>query len=172
MALIDKTYFTGELDIPDTGNANVEARLNSFINKYEPKFLTLLLGAALYGDYKTAKAAATEEAPLAAIWTDLEALVKSLLAGYVYYWYMRDAATKTTGVGEVKPAVENGAVVDSMAKQVRAWNEMAEGIRDLYDMLDAGAYASWTSTYRFGYNDSFGRWHRNGLVIPINTFNI
>jgi hypothetical protein len=46
--LIDKSYFVGDLDIPNTGDLPVSERLTWFIQKYEPDFLQKLLGYPLY----------------------------------------------------------------------------------------------------------------------------
>lgn len=46
--LIDKSYFVGDLDIPNTGDLPVSERLTWFIQKYEPMFLEKLLGYPLY----------------------------------------------------------------------------------------------------------------------------
>jgi hypothetical protein len=46
--LIDKSYFVGDLTIPNTGDLPVSERLTWFIQKYEPEFLLKLLGYPLY----------------------------------------------------------------------------------------------------------------------------
>lgn len=46
--LIDKSYFVGDLDIPNTGDLPVSERVTWFIQKYEPMFLEKLLGYPLY----------------------------------------------------------------------------------------------------------------------------
>lgn len=46
--LIDKSYFVGDLDIPNTGDLPVSERVTWFIQKYEPMFLEKLLGYHLY----------------------------------------------------------------------------------------------------------------------------
>lgn len=46
--LIDKSYFVGDLDIPNTGDLPVSERVIWFIQKYESDFLQKLLGYPLY----------------------------------------------------------------------------------------------------------------------------
>lgn len=48
MALIDASYFVGDISIPNTDDAGVGGRLTLFINKYEPLFLQKLFGYPLY----------------------------------------------------------------------------------------------------------------------------
>lgn len=53
MSFIDASYFVGELDIPNNGEAAVAERIQFFINKYEPLFLEKLLGYPLYKAFIT-----------------------------------------------------------------------------------------------------------------------
>lgn len=48
MSFIDASYFVGDLNIPNTGDAPVAQRLTWFIEKYEPEFLQKLMGYPLY----------------------------------------------------------------------------------------------------------------------------
>jgi hypothetical protein len=69
MALINRTYFTGELFIPN-GNVDggpVAEELEGYIQKYETQFLRYALGHELY----TALKAGLLSAPLAQRWADL-----------------------------------------------------------------------------------------------------
>jgi len=159
--IINKTYFFGELDIANTNNIHVEARLNSFIEKYEPKFLALLFGETMYSQL-TAQLLLT---PINANWSSLRDKVKGLLAMYVWYYYSRDQASKTTAAGEVAPSVENGVRVSVMDKQVKVWNEMVEGIAVLYDYLDLNEaiYVDWVS---------YGRYRSYPHFSPINAMNL
>lgn len=46
--LIDRSYFIGELNIPNTNQPAIGGLLDAFIQKYEPLFLEKVLGYALY----------------------------------------------------------------------------------------------------------------------------
>lgn len=48
MSFIDATYFTEELNIPNTDEMAASERLSAFIDKYEPIFLQELFGYPLY----------------------------------------------------------------------------------------------------------------------------
>jgi hypothetical protein len=67
MALIDRTYFVGELNIPNTAQAAVGSLLDLFIEKYEEEFLRKALGYSLHKALK----AGLEVVPVAQKWTDL-----------------------------------------------------------------------------------------------------
>lgn len=64
---------------------------------------------------------------------------QSLIANYVYYWYVRKMVTQTTTVGEVKTKTENATRVIPSGKMERAWNEMVEWVHEMYCFLETRA---------------------------------
>ena len=275
MSLIDRTYFVGELNIPNTNQTVIGSAIDLFIEKYEDQFLNDVLGYTLYKAFK----AGLQVVPVAQKWTDLiegveytdlanktrkwkglvtqpptvlnaldavnpidivvgrgqlydptpattsvtipAALVgksfifekrgvgkliageysvsgstltlidsqfavddvytykaatlaintstgtskESLIAAYVYYWYMRNNWTSTATTGEVKPQNENAAIANPALKMVRAWNEMSEWICELVYYLDAKKddYTEWADQDVYCMLRKFK---------PINEFNI
>lgn len=275
MSLIDRTYFVGEINIPNTNQAAIGSAVDLFIEQYEDQFLNDVLGYTLYKALK----AGLQVVPVAQKWTDLiegveytdladktrkwqglvtqpptvlnaldalnpihivvgrgqlydpaptttsvtipAALVgktflfekrgvgpliageysvvgntltligdqfaiddvytyksatlaintttgtnkKSLIANYVYYWYMRNNWTNTATTGEGKPQNENMASVSPALKMVRAWNEMTSWVCDLVDYLNAKKddYTEWTDQNIYCMLRKFR---------PINEFNI
>lgn len=275
MALIDRTYFVGELNIPNTSQAAIGSAIDLFIEQYEDQFLNEVLGYTLYKALK----AGLQVLPVAQKWTDLiegveytdladktrfwkglvtqpptvlnaldalnpidvvvgrgqlydpvtgtnsttipAALVgksfiieqrgvgkliaseysvvgstltltsgqfavndvytyksatlaintttgtnkKSLIANYVYYWYIRNNHTQTATTGETKAANENSTMVSPALKMVRAWNEMSAWICDLVDYLDAKKddYTEWAD---------HNAWRMLRKFKTINEFNI
>lgn len=275
MSLIDRTYFVGELNIPNTNQAAIGSAVDLFIEQYEDQFLNEVLGYTLYKALK----AGLQVVPVAQKWTDLiegveyvdlanktrkwkglvtqpptvlnaldalnpidvvvgrgqqydpvaatnsttipAALVgksfifekrgvgkliageysvagntltligsqfavddvytyksatlaintstgtnkKSLIAAYVYYWYMRNNWTNTATTGEGKPQNENMATASPALKMVRAWNEMSVWICELVDYLDAKKddYTEWAAQDVYCVLRKFR---------PINEFNI
>lgn len=65
--LIDRTYFVGELNIPNTSQAAIGSLTDLFIEKYEEQFLSDVLGYSLYKALK----AGLQVLPVAQKWTDL-----------------------------------------------------------------------------------------------------
>lgn len=255
MALIDRTYFVGELNIPNTSQAAIGSAIDLFIEQYEEKLLDEVFGYTLYKALK----AGLQVVPVAQKWTDLiegveytdmaaktrfwkglvtqpptvlnaldalnpidvvvgrgqlydpvsattsttipAALVgktfrfekrgvgsliageysvvgntltligdqfsindvytyksatlaintstgtdkRSLIANYVYYWYIRNNHTQTATTGETKAANENSTMASPALKMVRAWNEMSTWICELVNYLDAKKddYTEW-----------------------------
>jgi hypothetical protein len=86
---------------------------------------------------------------------------ESLIANYVYYWYMRKQATQTTTVGEVATKTENAVRTSPGAKMVRAWNEMVQWIWEMYDFIETRP-----ADYPYLVRDNDCNWR------PINTGNL
>ena len=153
MATLTAAYFTGELLIPSVSGstyAEVEnlATLTNMINKYEPKFLELLLGETLYATY----AAAIALGPTSGVWFDLKSQIyqttpfyQSPVANYVYYMFWRSNRTTTAHVGESKAKVENSDLVSIGPKMNNAWNEMVDLVADIREFLDDHStdYTDW-----------------------------
>lgn len=167
--IINPTYFAGDLTIPQLSQPAVQNTLSWFINEYEPKFLNDLLGYQLYSDYTAGITGATP----AAIWTELRdgkeytnkfgrldkwkglsftlnGVKKSPIANYIYYWYLRNEATTTTGGGEV---ASNVAMPASPAgKMTRAWNQMVDWNRELVEFMNGNANYNFDPNRFFTYN--------------------
>src|SRR5688500_2809740 len=143
--LIDRTYFVGELNIPNKEQATIGSVVDHFIAKYEAQWLRDVLGYSLYKAFKTG----WEMPGPAQIWVDLvdgveytdqqgetkywRGLVAAVsgessfdvspITNYVYYWYMRNNHTQTASTGETKGKHENAEMASMAVKLVRAWNE-------------------------------------------------
>lgn len=81
--LIDRTYFVGDLNIPNTSTAAIGSLLDWFIEKYEEKFLLDAFGYSLYKAFK----AGMQDDPVAQKWTDLIEGVEYIdCAGKTKFW--------------------------------------------------------------------------------------
>ena len=174
--LIDSTYFIGEINLPGLQNEVVEESLNSFIQKYESYYLQRSLGYSLMKSFLAGLEADEPEQK----WVDLRdgaefegcrGLDKwtgfindgkqSPIANYVYYYFMRDAATLTSGIGEVKPTGENSSNASGAVKMMRAYNQMCEQTALLHEFLLAN-------------KDVYTEFDYSHIVLfrPLNLFNI
>jgi hypothetical protein len=72
-------------------------------------------------------------------------LVKSPIANYVYWHWIKDQNTQTVGMGEVSSKSENAINVSPATKMVRAWNEMSDWLSDLYYFMQTNyqTYPEW-----------------------------
>jgi len=249
MSFIDHTYFVGEINLPNTNEEDIQVRLKHFINIYEPKFLTELLGYDLYSSF----IAGLQETIIEQKWVDLlygngiykglmstpngiaatvnssntlemvvgrgrindpvdgsnttvipdvfanvptvlerrgigQLLINefsidgntltltngtfnsgeifflkkdttigiapapsvmpiSMIANYVYYWWMRNEATQTAGVGEVMTKTENSYRTSPATKMIKAWNDMVDMVWECMRFLQRNDYG-----FVFGYS--------------------
>ncbi|MDR0575640.1 MAG: hypothetical protein LBG96_16735 [Tannerella sp.] len=153
MILIDETYFTGELmlpnipvnPLPESGTALAlqtagEKNLDVFVDKYVTDYLVRLFGRSFTRTFLDALELPTP----GRIWLDLkdQLLIKtgsykaSPLANYVYYMVSSAAVTKTTQAGECDPDFDNSQNAFNRRKFSRAWNEMADMTRKLLKWFD------------------------------------
>lgn len=134
--IVTTADFVGENAIAQVEQPNVAAEVNLFIDKYEPEYLHKVLGLALFDAYTAGIIAedpiyiALRDGGTYISYAELRRYegLKPGIINYVYYHYIRNHVTYTTGTGE--KAINNP--VDSTHKQVRAWNDMVEHNRGLY----------------------------------------
>ncbi len=150
MFLIDHTYFSQELNIPNNqeektyGTTN-ENSFDSYIDRYTIDLLQKALGIALFNEFNSfiQNGVLNDSAP--AKWKHLvhgaeltindkkyywQGLLvknglfkKSLLANYVYCKWLENDTTQVTGVGEVKGQAINTQNVNSSDRLIRIWND-------------------------------------------------
>ncbi|CAB4126490.1 hypothetical protein UFOVP74_44 [uncultured Caudovirales phage] len=138
----DKTYFKGELAIANKTMASVQDNLNDIIAVRELEYLKKVMGLKLYRAFMEGLSADTPDAR----WTDIKngcdftdecgnlrewsGFVNSNkispIANYVYYWYLRNQQTFTSGGGEKTSESQNAADADPILKFMRAWNAGAD----------------------------------------------
>jgi hypothetical protein len=81
--LIDRTYFIGELNVPNTDQVSVGELLDWFIEKYETEFLSKVLGYELYKALKAGLIVPVVDQK----WTDLiEGVEYTNLSGRLTFW--------------------------------------------------------------------------------------
>lgn len=70
---------------------------------------------------------------------------QSMIANYVYWKWIKDQVSQTTGLGEAATQAQNAMLVSPTTKMVTAWNEMARMVSELYWFLQANAevYTDW-----------------------------
>ena len=151
MSLIDKTYFNQEINIPDSDYKG----LSAIITRYEKEVLISLFGYALWKLINAYNESASSQRIKDIVegkeytasgetikWNGLQNTDKvSLIAYYVFYWYLRNATTRTSTLGEVGSKMENATTASPVQRLSGAWQRL----RELYgfasqDSLIASAY--------------------------------
>jgi hypothetical protein len=150
--ITDNTYFKGSIylsNIFDSGNVEYRV-LGDYIERCENEYLEQILGYEMKAEFLSEIA----DNPTSGIWFDLwkgaeysyggrihkwagfsnnEKL--SPIAYYIYYWYMRNQNSQTTGIGEVVSNVPNNSIGNESVKLMTAWNDMVRFNHKLYDFI-------------------------------------
>ena len=147
MYIIDQTYFTRDLSIPNINEMQTEAfdNLNSFVDEYVRQLLRDALGVQIFNEldsYVIGGAFDGTGAPQYIIdlvngkeyvnsgttykWSGLIStqgvFKKSLLANYIYYKWLQSNFSTQSGVGEVTINPQNANLVNPTQKLVSVWN--------------------------------------------------
>jgi hypothetical protein len=150
--IIDDTYFFGDLTIAQKSDPAVNSSLSEYIAECEDRLLTELLGYELYKAFKAWNGTAdgvykdlrdgkeyTGRSGYDTKWKGLKfsagASKKSLIANYVYWHWMFNQASDSTGTGEKVADNQNAVNSSAVPKMIRAWNQMVEWNRELLDFL-------------------------------------
>jgi hypothetical protein len=161
--IIDYTYFVGKINLPQTGNTDGLALVNSFIEDYEPEYLKKVLGYELWKAFSEGIEGSGEPDQR---WQDLlegkeftycGKLMKwdgfenrpSPISQYVYYQFIEAEAETTTLVGQASNKTENAYRVNPTTKLVQSWNDMVEANLMLWKFLrtNAADYPEWSISY-------------------------
>ena len=122
--LVSVNDFIVEINIPNTDETPVINSLQGFIDKYEPRYLTQLLGDTMYTDFK----AGLLEDPIPAKWQSLKDNISvEQIASFIFFYWLRSKNSYVSGLNVVvKPKSENAANVTPVVVQVDVWNDMVE----------------------------------------------
>lgn len=155
MNYLTKAYFKGEILIPNliesVQDDYIVKELYAFIAFREPEFLIKVMGQDLYDEFIAGLIAN----PVLAKWTNLktqiywtqnvkvsendqvgETYYLSPAANYVYFYYMKNSKTISTGAGEVKVAGQGMVYVPNKEKQLNAWNGMAKSVKVIRQWIE------------------------------------
>jgi hypothetical protein len=153
--LINQQFFVRETNIGGVENAATYQVVCQFVAQYEPVMLQKAMGYAfwkLFSDviyvvipptsgrfYDIVAGAEYVCNGITKKWnglkTDTTTYKSSIIANYVYYYYMKNMVTQTAMIGEVKANAENAAMNTVGYKQVKNWNDMVRQVRLLWEFL-------------------------------------
>lgn len=114
-------------------NQVVQAKVNSFIEKYEPLFLYLFFDGnrERVSELENYHNLPTEEQTNEQN-NRLLAALKEPLSYYVAFYYFRNCVTTNTPIGGVVMQGENGTRVSTCTLNVQLWNQMCLMNRQIY----------------------------------------
>lgn len=160
MSIVNVSDFIGRYMIAQTEQASVASVVQQYIDRYEPEYFKKVLGVSLYQLYT---AGITASNPIYTALRDGDSYtdyygetmfyegLKQPIINYIYFHYLRDNTTFTTGSGEKE--INKAIDVSSIDKQVRAWNEMVDVNKKLRWYLFSKAVIFGNIT--FYYNEMF-----------------
>lgn len=129
MSIVQPSDFEGKFTLANTTEQYIMDLIQLCIDEREPEMLTKLLGAELYADLLAGLAVTPTPDTK---WTTLRDKVFKSIKAYVYWFYMRENATSTTGNGETNAKTANADQTTPIDKMVDRWNE---GVKGNYDTV-------------------------------------
>jgi hypothetical protein len=185
MYLIDGTYFTRELSIPNVNEMQTEVsdNLEMLVDEKVRLFLQVILGFELYTDLDDNITNGVLDANAPQKWKDLvngkdytdgskrwDGLLqtygtykKSLLANYVFYYWLSGNTTSVSGVGEVNIKAKNAVNVMPNQRLSTVWN----GFIEMYQ----GTRTTKFATVERGHGAIYMDWQQTQIeTVPLTTF--
>jgi hypothetical protein len=182
--IIDRSYFTGPLVIPQLGSIPVQDTVDAYITMYEPELLSKVMGESLANALNQAIEDLGSDEDLDQRWKDIldgvsftnsssrpskwvglapvNQIPGGPIAAFVWFHYTRDTAAQNSGVGVVSATAENAVNVSPTFKLSQAWNSMVKDVRVLWQFLNVNTavYPEWVSSEvcgsYFGTINAFG----------------
>jgi hypothetical protein len=181
--IVTPSDFQGKLSIGQLEHPDVAARVQLFIDEYEPLYLSNLLGDELSQSFEAGyvKELAGDFVLAGGYWRDAGVWIDDLewpeqkwthLADkikrpcilYIYYKYREDNVTQYAGVGEVLNKSENAVNMPVDYKMIRAWNEMVKRNLDFRLWIDEKTYPEYSRKfYRNLHTEIFSMINRFGI---------
>ena len=164
MSIVNVSDFKGKNTIAQTEQANVASVVQAYIDRLEPEYLRKVLGVTLY-DLYNAGIIANDAKYLAikngANYTDsygdvvyYEGLKQPIL-NYIYFHYLKNNTTATTGSGE--KTIQKAEAAAALDKEVRAYNDMVTVNKQLHGYLYSKQIkVSWKYSEMFEYENTLG----------------
>jgi hypothetical protein len=149
--IVTPDIFQGEIAIGQINQPDVIARVQWFIDRYEPEYLRLMLGEKLYEELMAGLAVEPPEEK----WVKLAHRLKMPCACYIYYHFRRDSVSDTAVIGEVLMEAENAIRQSPAKKMVFAWNTMVDEDRRFVGEKYAGTFESYSQSKGMEYDSLF-----------------
>ena len=149
--------FTGKYQV-STGMFD-QAKLQDYINRYEPRYLKELFGITLYNDFQSDLLNNVPQSPnflvlfnplsedlgynfyyFNGIYEGVNQLdsegIKEMLKGFIYFEYVKDLSNQITPIGLVKPDNENSTVANTLFSMMYTrYNEAIRSYNSIRDFI-------------------------------------
>ena len=145
MSIVNRSFFVGEINIPNPNGLAVGENLDFFIEKYEPKCLIQILGAQLASLVSTENSArmtallnGTDYNTLYGIkknWVGLKNQKDNIIAYYIFEKWARSRTTVITGKSNAVTKSEAAETVSYADKILFAQNSFCDILTSLLSFL-------------------------------------
>lgn len=134
--IVNNADFVGKFEL--SINQYTTDKIDAYIERYEPYYLTMLLGKELKDlfisdlDVNNVPQTTKYQTIYNALSIDLDNKIifsygiKEMLLGFIYYHYCKDETIKQTPVGSVKPNTENSTNVGTSLYTTNRYNESVD----------------------------------------------
>lgn len=140
--IVNQSFFVADLLIPNLNNTPNSDRLTMFINKFESDCLLKILGYPLFKLFGSEASTRMTELLNGSEYTDGEGNLRkwqgikhdtsvSLIANYVYFYFLQDQAAQLSGVGTSVAKPESAAAISPAQKMSNAWNFFSTEVNDM-----------------------------------------
>lgn len=144
--IVNQSFFIGDLYLPNLTHSAELARLQGFIDKYEPECLLNILGYPLYKLIGVESSTRMTELLTGGDYTDgmgnlqkwqgiTHNTVISLIANYVYWYILKSDAINKSGVGTNISKSEAATEISPAEKMCEAWNFFSSEVSDMCSFL-------------------------------------
>ena len=170
MYIIDETFFIKELYVPNLNEMDSDTltTLETSVDRYVRQFLRDALGNVLFTELDSYITDGVLDAGAPQKWLDLvngvddwkglkfeEGTYKgSILAKYVYYYWLKDAVSNMTGTGEKVITATDALAVNSTQRLTNVWNDFVEDNQGVFN----------PDRCYYGYLDYYSNWNCNNDV--------
>lgn len=159
MSIVVNTDFTGKYHIPVTKYN--DTILDEYIEKYERKYLTMLLGVELYDLFMDELDAHNPPTtPIYKVIYDYLAFdstcqtfvsngIKEMLIGFIYFHYVSDGQQYQSPIGIVGQNGENGEVLNITSLSIQRYNDNVDSFRAIQQYIEENSsdYLSYNGQY-------------------------
>lgn len=147
MAFLTTADFTGKYELHIGYD---EAKLEEYIDLYEPKYLRQLFGVAMYNEFMSDIDPTTNEPqspnfkelfePFAedvTLYHQIESDgIKTMLKGFIFFEFARDLMTQQTSYGAVRQATENGQIANTIQSLLYVkYNEAVRSFKAIREFI-------------------------------------
>lgn len=187
--IIDSTYFTEKLSLPQRGNTEGAEIIEGFIDTYETEYLKKALGYDLWKAFTDGiEGSGVPDQRWVDLldgkeftylnnnnkWEGFQTLKKTPIANYVFYQYMGTPLNSL--LSTVVQNVDNNSKISPTPLMIQVWNSMVDMNKVLWQFLKANTatYPEWVEiNWSWDWwNETDSSWNTSEIFKKKNSFDL